>query len=128
MRFLLDTCTFLWATNDSVELSPRARAIFQDPESYLALSPVSAWEIAVKHGMGRLPLPEEPAVFVPTRRAVYGIASLPFDEESALHVQRLPAIHKDPFDRLLISQAVVHGFTLLTPDPLIVRYGVRTVW
>lgn len=89
---------------------------------------VSSWEIAVKHSLGRLPLPESPARFVPDQREAHGIQSLPLDEEAALHVARLPQLHPDPFDRMLISQALVHGLALLTPDEQITQYPVRAVW
>jgi len=92
------------------------------------LSTVSAWEIAVKHHLGRLPLPEPPGRFVPDRRHRYRLLPLPLDEESALHVARLPDLHRDPFDRMLICQALVHGMVLLTPDPLVAQYPVRTLW
>jgi PIN domain nuclease of toxin-antitoxin system len=61
-------------------------------------------------------------------REAHGIASLPIDEESALHVARLPAIHRDPFDRMIVSQAIVHGLTILTPDALVIQYPGRTTW
>jgi PIN domain nuclease of toxin-antitoxin system len=92
------------------------------------LSAASAWEIAIKHGLGRLPLPEAPERFVPAERDAHGITPLPIDEESALHLSRLPALHRDPFDRMLVSQAIVHGLTILTPDPLVTQYPARTMW
>jgi len=81
------------------------------------LSAVSSWEIAVNHSMGRLLLPAAP-----------DIASLPLSEEEALYVSRLPGLHRDLFDRMLICQAVVNGFAVLTPDTLISQYAVRTLW
>jgi PIN domain nuclease of toxin-antitoxin system len=77
---------------------------------------------------GRLPLTQPPERFVPAMRDAHGVAPLPIDEESALHTFRLPALHRDPFDRMLISQAIVHGLTLLTPDPLVTQYPARTMW
>ena len=128
MRLLLDTCTFLWITAGARELSSRARAAFQAPGNEVFLSAVSAWEIALKHGLGRLSLPEPPDRFVPTQRESHGIAPLFLDEESVLHVQRLYALHRDPFDRILVCQAIVHGLTILSPDPLIAQYPARTLW
>ena len=61
-------------------------------------------------------------------RDAHGIASLPIDEETALHLSRLPDLHRDPFDRLLVSQAIVHGLTIVTPDPLVAQYPARTLW
>lgn len=128
MKLLLDTCTFLWIVADAPQLSRRARELFQSPDIEVYLSAASAWEIALKHGLGRLPLPEEPARFVPGMRDEHGIEPLPVAEEAALHLLRLPSLHRDPFDRMLVSQAIVHGMTILTPDPLITQYPALTTW
>jgi PIN domain nuclease of toxin-antitoxin system len=128
MKLLLDTCTFLWISVDAPDLSPSARELFQDPDNDVYLSSVSAWEIAVKHSLGRLPLPEPPERMIPDLRKKHAIESLSMDEESALQLVRLPDLHRDPFDRMLISQAIVGGMVILTPDALIARYPVRTAW
>ncbi|HEY0872656.1 MAG TPA: type II toxin-antitoxin system VapC family toxin [Vicinamibacterales bacterium] len=128
MKLLLDTCTFLWLITDAPELSAAARARFANPANEVFLSSASAWEIAIKWQRGRLPLPQQPGVFVPHQREAHGIAALAIDEESALHVTRLPDLHRDPFDRMLVSQAIVHGLVLLTPDPLVTQYPARTLW
>lgn len=128
MRILLDTVTFLWAVSDAPELSDDARELFQDPDNEIYLSSVSTWEIAIKHALRKLPLPEPPAKFVPAQRKQHGIDSLWLDEESTLSVSRLPVLHKDPFDRMLVCQAVVQQLVILTPDELISQYAVRTIW
>ena len=128
MRLLLDTCTFLWIVGGATELSPRAREAFADPTNEAFLSAASAWEIAVKHRLGRLPLPAPPVEFVPAQRTAHGIEPLPVDEESALHVAKLPDLHRDPFDRMLVAQSLVGGLVLLTPDDPIRQYPVRTLW
>jgi PIN domain nuclease of toxin-antitoxin system len=128
MRLLLDTCTFLWIVGGAKELSSRAREAFADPANEVFLSAASAWEIAVKHRLGKLPLPAAPDEFVPTQRAAHGIEPLAVEEESALHVAKLPDLHRDPFDRMLVAQALVGGLVLLTPDDTIRRYPVRTLW
>ncbi len=128
MKLLLDTCTFLWVVTGSSQLSPRVVDLFRAPDNEVYLSAASAWEVALKHALGRLPLPEPPERFVPAEREAHGISPLPVDEESALHLSRLPAIHRDPFDRLLVSQAIVHGLVILTPDPLVSQYPARTIW
>ena len=128
MKLLLDTCSFLWAVRGDAALSAEAAALFRDPANEVYLSAVSAWEIAVKYAAGQLVLPERPERFVPGHREERGIASLAIDEESALHASRLPLLHRDPFDRLIVSQAIVHGMTILTPDPIIARYPARTLW
>ena len=128
MKLLLDTCTFLWVLLDAPQLSDDARRLFRDPGNEVLLSSVSAWEIAVKYTLGRLPLPEPPERYVPRQRDAHGIASLPLDEDAALHVARLPNLHSDPFDRMLICQAMLNGLTLVTPDRDIARYPVRIAW
>jgi PIN domain nuclease of toxin-antitoxin system len=128
VKLLLDTCTFLWIIGDGGRLSSRAAELFRDPEHEVFLSSASAWEIAVKHGLGRLPLPQGPEQFVSRMREHHGIEPLPIDEESVLQTTRLQALHRDPFDRLLVCQAIVHGMTLLTPDPLISQYPARVIW
>jgi len=128
VKILVDTCTFLWIACESPRLSKTAAAVFRDRNNERYLSAASAWEIAIKHAAGRLPLPERPDIFVPGIREASGIAPLDLDEESALHAGRLPALHSDPFDRMLVAQAVVHGMTILTPDPAIEQYAVRVLW
>jgi len=128
MKLLLDTCTFLWLITDAPELSPAARARVIDPGNEVFLSAASAWEIAVKWRRDRLRLAQPPAALVPAQREAHGIAELPIDEESALHVTRLPSLHRDPFDRMLVSQAIVHGLVVVTPDTLITQYPARTCW
>jgi PIN domain nuclease of toxin-antitoxin system len=88
------------------------------------LSSGSPWEIAVKHSPGRLPLPAPPIDFVPAQREAHGIELLPLSEEEALYISRLPNLHRDPFDRMLICQAVVNGFAVLTPDLSISQYAL----
>lgn len=128
MKLLLDTCTFLWITTESRRLSESAAAILIDRNNESYLSTASAWEIAIKHASGRLPLPERPDIFVPRLREASGIATLDVSEESALLAGRLPALHSDPFDRMLVAQAIVHGMTILTPDPEIHQYAARVLW
>jgi PIN domain nuclease of toxin-antitoxin system len=128
MKVLLDTCTFLWVINDSQRLTVKAVELFRAPEVEVYLSVASAWEIAVKFALGKVRLPAPPERLVPAEREARGILSLTIDEESALHLSRLPTLHRDPFDRILVSQAIVHGLTILTPDPLITQYPARTAW
>ena len=127
MRLLLDTCTFLWIASDDAALSDTARHLFLSGEE-VWLSAASCQEIVVKHHIGKLPLPEPPARYIPRVREAHGIGALPIDETDALHLSTLPAVHKDPFDRLLVSQAICHGLTILTPDPLIHAYPARCEW
>ncbi len=128
MRLLLDTCTFLWLAGGGRALPPAAAAAFQSPDNDVFLSAASSWEIAVKYAGGRLPLPEAPDRLIRTERERLGVAVLPLDEDSAVHIIKLPHLHRDPFDRMLVSQAIVHGLTILTPDPQIAQYPARVLW
>jgi PIN domain nuclease of toxin-antitoxin system len=128
MKFLLDTCTFLWIILEDEQLSSTARELFVDATQEVYLSSISTWEIALKHGQGKLPLPALPERFVPEQRIRHGIEPLPLDELATFHLYRLPRLHRDPFDRMLVCQAIEHGMVVLTPDRLITQYPVKTVW
>ena len=128
MKFLLDTCTFLWIAGGSEKVPAHVLRLYEKSDNDVYLSAASAWEIAVKYAGKRLGLANPPERFVPEQREAHGILSLPIDEESALHMSRLPFLHRDPFDRLLVGQAIVHGLTILTPDPLIAQYPARVIW
>lgn len=128
MTLLLDTCTFLWAVSEPARLSRRVADLILAPDNEVYVSAASGWEIVIKAGTGRLSLRHDADRFVREQREAAGFAPLPIDEEAALHVSRLPALHRDPFDRILVSQAIVHGLTILTPDPLVTQYPARTTW
>ena len=128
MKVLLDTCTFLWILTDPSKLSKAATDLFTAPENEVFTSSVSSWEIAVKNALGRLPLPKPPSTFIPAQREAHGIRPLSLDEESTLYLPRLPTPHKDPFDRMLVCQAIVHGLAILSPDEVIHQYPVRVIW
>ena len=127
MRLLLDTCSFLWLAGGT-PLSEAAVTVVRNPANDLYLSAVSTWEISTKYQSGRLPLPESPERLIPIERRLRGIEELAFDEDSALQVLRLPPLHRDPFDRMLISQAIAGSLAIVTPDPLITQYPVRVIW
>lgn len=126
MKLLLDTCTLIWLLTGERKLPERIRSAIEERD--VLLSAASAWEIAIKHAKGTLRLSQPPERLVPWARERYGFLSLPIDEEAALHVAKLPALHTDPFDRMLVSQAIVHGLTIVTPDPLVTQYPARTMW
>ncbi|MFZ5764142.1 MAG: type II toxin-antitoxin system VapC family toxin [Thermodesulfobacteriota bacterium] len=128
MNILLDSCSFLWIIAGSGELSVAAGEAFADPGNEVYLSAASCWEISVKYSLGKLRLPEEPARFLASQRARHFIEALPIVEQAVFHLAKLPPHHKDPFDRILICQAIEHSLVLLTPDPLITQYPVRTLW
>ncbi|MFO7599004.1 MAG: type II toxin-antitoxin system VapC family toxin [Candidatus Desulfacyla sp.] len=128
MKLLLDTCTFLWIITDDPRLSPKAKGLFADPEHDVYLSVASTWEIAAKYKLSRLPLPEAPEKYIPQKRAEHDVDSLPLIEQAILYLPKLPDLHRDPFDRILICQAIVGGLCLLTPDALITQYPVHAEW
>ncbi len=128
MKILLDTCTFLWIVSDSPELSEVSRILFREPSNEVYLSAVSVWEISVKYTSGKLPLPQKPEKYIPHQREKHMVDPLALDENSVLQLSRLPRLHKDPFDRMLICQAINHGMVILTPDELITQYPVASKW
>ncbi|RUV36043.1 type II toxin-antitoxin system VapC family toxin [Mesorhizobium sp. M7A.F.Ca.MR.148.00.0.0] len=121
MKLLLDTHLLLWAAGEPDRLTPAALAEIEDPENELLFSPASLWEIAIKRRLGRDDFQVDPRLL---RRGLFdnGYHDLPITSEHALAIDGLPAIHKDPFDRILVAQATIEGITLLTMDDLVARY------
>ncbi len=128
MRALLDTSVFLWSDLEPERLSAAARSIIRTGDNDLFLSAVSAWEVAIKYDKGHLRLPENPRQYVPTRILLDRLEPLPIDIAHALLAGALPAIHKDPFDRLLVAQSQLERLPVLTSDPRIAAYGVEVIW
>jgi len=126
VRLLLDTHVFLWMLKEPERLGG-AIAHLEDPANELLLSAVVAWEIAIKHALGRMPLPEPPASYVPSRTRALGALAISITREHALGVASLPPIHRDPFDRLLVSQALALGATLVTGDAVLAGYAAETL-
>ena len=121
MKLLLDTQLLLWAAGQPHRLSAAARKLLLDPEQQLLFSAVSLWEIAIKSGLGRDDFVVEPRVL---RRSLLdnGYTELPITGDHAVSVEVLPEIHRDPFDRLLVAQALCEGVTLVTADPTVAKY------
>jgi len=128
MRALLDTHSFLWAAADEPRLSQEARRVILDLSTDLLFSAVTAWEIAIKFQMGKLRLPSEPGAFIREQMSLLRLTELPVGIDHAVGVSELPMHHKDPFDRLLVAQAVVERVPIITGDPQIGRYGVQVIW
>ncbi len=128
MKLLLDTCAFLWFQADSPHLSPTARTSILDPTNEVYLSAVSVWEIARKYAQGKLSLPSHPSTLITAIREESGIASLPLTETDALAAEKLELFHKDPFDRMLIAQALMGGLVIVTSDRAFDPYPVRVIW
>ncbi len=128
MRILLDTATFLWIVLSPSRLSSTAIRLYEEPLNDIYFSAASAYEVVVKAMLGKLDVGGSPSGFIRAERESRGILPLPIDEEAAFAVERLPAIHADPFDRLLIAQSIANEMTLLTPDAVIARYPIRVAW
>ncbi len=128
MKFLLDTSTFLWIITNNSKLSTRAKNIILNGENELYFSSISAWEISIKCRLGKLKLPELPETFIPEQIRINNLQVLPLQLSHALNVYNLPELHKDPFDRMLISQAILEKLVILTPDAEIGKYAVKVTW
>lgn len=127
MKVLLDARAWLWMLSAPERFEPEALEVVSDPSSELHLSAASSWEIAIKYALGRLPFPIPPWTYVPDRIASSGVVPLPVEHVHALEVARLPAVHRDPFDRLLVAQARIEGLAILTSDPVFEAYGADVV-
>jgi PIN domain nuclease of toxin-antitoxin system len=127
MRLLLDTHAFLWWIMDDERLPPSARALMADRDAELLWSAASSWEVAIKYGNGRLPLPTAPARFLAEQLASNRVTSLPVTDAHAWQVAELPPHHRDPIDRLLVAQAQVERVPLLSLDRALRAYNVRIV-
>ena len=121
MKLLLDTHLLLWAAGQSRQLSAAARVLLDDSDNELLFSAASLWEITIKRGLGRDDFQVDPRLL---RRGLLdnGYGELVITSAHAVAVDLLPPIHKDPFDRVLVAQAMVEGITLLTADPMVARY------
>ena len=121
MMLLLDTHLLLWASGQPDRLSAEARGLLEDPHNQPVFSAASLWEIEIKRGLGRDDFRVEPRVL---RRGLLdnGYRELAISSEHAVAVESLPPLHKDPFDRMLLAQALTEGITLLTADALVAQY------
>lgn len=121
MKLLLDTHLLLWAAGQPERLSPAARSLLEDPLNELLFSSASLWEVAIKRGLGRADFRVDSRLL---RRGLLdnGYGEVPVTSEHAVAVEGLPAIHKDPFDRILIAQSIVEGIALITSDPIVAQY------
>ncbi len=128
MNVLLDTHAFLWWDLDDVRLSDTARAIIADGDNQIVVSAASVWEVAVKAAKGRIDLPSDLDAYVEDRLRRYRWAALPIDERHVVRAARLPMIHADPFDRMLVAQAQLEAMPILTTDAALTRYDVETIW
>lgn len=127
MRILLDTHIFLWFISGDIHLSMDVRDAIRDPDNEVYLSSVSVWEAIVKYQLGKLPLPEPPETYLPKQRDLHQIASIGLDESSVIQLAKLPPLHRDPFDRMLICQALQNGLTIATVDSAVRAYSISVL-
>jgi PIN domain nuclease of toxin-antitoxin system len=126
VRILLDTHIFLWLQTEPGRLRKRL-ALLEDPRNDLLVSAVSSWEIAVKYSLGRLALPEPPERYVPERLRRMGAEPIAIEHRHALAVAKLPKLHRDPFDRLLVAQAGLLDVPIVTADPDVMQYPIESL-
>lgn len=128
MRLLLDTHAFLWWLEGSPRLSPAARLAIQDETNEVMVSAVSAWEIATKHRLGKLPGAQAVALDIRDAIAGQGFRELAVTVDDGERAGALPGPHRDPFDRMLIAQALARNLVLVSIESLFESYGVRRLW
>ena len=124
MKLLLDTHVLLWCLGDSTRLRAEVRRAIENPDNLVFASVVCAWEIEIKRQLGKLDVPDD----LEDRLRSIRFAELPVRMAHVSQLRSLPPLHRDPFDRMLISQAIAHGLAIVTPDPSITQYPVRVVW
>ncbi len=127
-RLLLDTHVFLWWVDDAPELSAAARRVIADGHNECYLSVASCWEMAIKSSLGKLRLAKSVDRFVSEQVTANGFSMLNIELRHAAKVEKLPFHHRDPFDRLLIAQAVMEKLTIVSADSNFSDYGVKVIW
>lgn len=127
MRVLLDSHVLLWWITDASSLSQPARDLFADESHELLWSAASTWELGIKASLGKLRLPEPLERFVPRQLRAQNLLGLPIHHDHAARAAELPTIHRDPFDRMLVAQALVENVPLVTRDVALGGYGIRCI-
>ena len=127
MRALLDSHVLLWWLSDAGQLAPEARALFEDHRAELLWSAASTWELGIKEALGKLRLPETLDRFIPRQLRAQSLTGLPIYHDHAIRAATLPPVHRDPFDRMLVAQALVENIPLVTRDGALRSYGVECV-
>ena len=128
MRLLLDTHIWLWAVLTPERIAPATRSALEDPHNDILVSAAGAWEIATKHAIGKLPLPESAESLIPRMTVALGAQELSITVRHAVTATTLPPHHRDPFDRILIAQALCEGVALVTADRMLTRYDAMVLW
>ena len=125
MKLLLDTQCWLWMNTAPERFSIKTKRLLQASSTQRMLSVASIWEIGIKYELGKLPLPEEPSDYIPSRLLATVTSPLAISMGHALRASRLPPWHRDPFDRMILAQALVEGCTLLSSDHQFARYQTK---
>jgi PIN domain nuclease of toxin-antitoxin system len=128
MRLLFDTECWLWSVREPDRLNKRAKELIDDQATELYLSVASIWEIIIKNQIGKLPLPKAPEDYIPELLQLQQTKTLVITPTHIYQLPKLPLLHRDPFDRLLIAQALTEKLTLLTADRLIRQYKAPLIW
>jgi PIN domain nuclease of toxin-antitoxin system len=128
VKLLLDTHVLLWLLGEPERIAPEVRRDVEEMSNAVLISAVSAWEIATKHAIGKLPLPESPEALIERAVTELRAVELPIVSRHALLSASLPNHHRDPFDRLLVAQAMLEEATLVTADRLLPPYGAPLLW
>jgi PIN domain nuclease of toxin-antitoxin system len=128
LSFLLDTCTLLWWWSSPPELSPKCLSLLKDPSNRIYVSAASAWEIATKTRIGKLPSGSHILEAWQERLAKDGFSELPISTRHAIKAGLLPGAHRDPFDRMLAAQGLLEALPILTSDPQIAGLGAEMRW
>ena len=128
MRLLLDTHAFLWFLLDDPQLSSTARALVDDPTNDIEVSPATYWEIAIKISLGKYELPEPYGLFIEREMATNNFRILPIEPKHTAALINLPFHHRDPFDRLMIAQAIVERIPIATVDVAFDAYPITRLW
>jgi PIN domain nuclease of toxin-antitoxin system len=128
LKLLLDTHTLLWFVLGDVRCSTRARTEIESEANSIFISPASHWEIAIKIGLGKYALPGSFRAFFEAAIASNGFTVLPIEPHHTAQLIDLPVHHRDPFDRLIVAQAMAEGMSVVSADEVIDRYGVTRIW
>jgi PIN domain nuclease of toxin-antitoxin system len=128
VNYLLDTCTFLWISQEPSRLSKAAVEVVNNPANDLFVSDISIWEITLKHSAGKLELPDNPRVWIPRKFDYHRYLPLALHPDAIFRSGELPRVHADPFDRLIAAQAMEAGMTLLSPDLPLSLLGAARIW
>ena len=128
MKLLLDTCSFIWLCSDPAQLSARARRLLADTGNERAVSDATVWEIMLKWSRRLMKPPQPPRYWVEEQVALHQLATVRIERMDLYAAADLPPLHADPFDRLLVAQALNHRLTLVTPDAIVRQYPVPVLW